>query len=84
MDADGVRDPLATNRVEFALTGPGEIVAVGNGNPRDYKSFKDVSGHSLFFGKATVAVRRRGEGRIVLTATAEGLRGTKLAWPVAF
>ena len=84
VDADGVRDPLATNRVEFALTGPGEIVAVGNGNPRDYKSFKDVSGHSLFFGKATVAVRRRGEGRIVLTATAEGLRGTKLAWPVAF
>ena len=73
VDANGVRDPLATNRIEFALTGPGEIVAVGNGNPRDFKSFKDVSGHSLFFGKATVVIRRVGEGPIVLAARSEGL-----------
>ena len=80
VDAQGVRNPLATNRVAFALSGPGRIVAVGNGNPRDCKSFKDVSGHSLFFGKATAVVRREGEGLITLTATADGLRAATAAF----
>ena len=80
VDAQGVRYPLATNRVAFALSGPGRIVAVGNGNPRDLKSFKDVSGHDLFFGKATVALRREGEGPLVLTASADGLRAATAAF----
>ena len=74
VDAEGRGNPLATNRVSFVISGPGRILAVGNGNPRGMDSFKDVSGHPLFFGKATAIVRREGEGRIVLTATADGLR----------
>ena len=75
VDAHGVRDPLAKNLIHFSLTGPGDIVAVGNGNPRATDSFADVSKHPLYFGKAVAVVRRHTgkKGKIVLTATADGL-----------
>ena len=78
VDANGVRDPLAANRLSLSVSGPGRIVAVGNGNPRAYETFVEASAHSLFFGKAVVAVRRNGAGRIVLTATAEGLKPSQI------
>jgi polygalacturonase len=77
VDASGVRDPLATNRVSLSVCGPGRIVAVGNGNPREMESFADPSAHSLFFGKAVAVVRREGEGRIVLTASADGMESAE-------
>ncbi len=75
-DARGVRNPLATNMINFSITGPGRIISVGNGNPRGMKSFKEIGSHPLYFGKAVVVVRRnKGEsGKIVLTAAAEGLK----------
>jgi len=74
-DADGTRDPRAVNRIRFSLTGPGEIVAVGNGNPRAYDVFTDTASHPLYFGKAVAIVRRKlyETAPIVLTASAEGL-----------
>ena len=74
-DAEGVRDPHATNRIRFALTGPGEIVAVGNGNPRGLDSFANTAEHPLFFGKGVAVVRRHiGQtGAITLTASSDGL-----------
>ena len=75
VDAKGVRDPLATNEIRFALTGPGEIVAVGNGNPRGLASFADTAQHPLYFGKAVAVVRRKAgqTGAITLTAACDGL-----------
>ncbi len=75
-DANGARDPLAKNMINFSITGPGRIMAVGNGNPRGMKSFKEIESHPLYFGKAVVVVRRnKGEsGKIVLTASADGLK----------
>jgi len=75
VDAAGVRDPRATNLIHFSLTGPGQIVAVGNGNPRGLDSFADVSKHPLYFGKAVAVVRRNAgqSGKITLTAAADGL-----------
>ena len=73
VDAKGVRDPKSTAEVSFALEGPGEIVAVGNGDPRSVRSFKDVKSHPLFFGKALVIVRRTGAGEIVLRGAVPGL-----------
>ena len=78
VDAAGTRDPLAADRVRFALTGPGEIAAVGNGNARGLDSFKDVSSHPLYYGKAVAVVRRTGEGKIVLTASVPGLEPATL------
>ena len=73
IDAYGVRDPLAANRLRFSISGPGRIVAVGNGNPREYESFNDVSAHPLFFGKAVAVVRREYAGKIELTVKTDDL-----------
>ena len=83
VDANGVRDPWATNRVNFKLTGPGKILAVGNGNPRGLDSFKDVASHPLYFGKAVAVVRRDkgATGPIALTVSAEGLKPAVVTFP---
>ena len=74
-DAKGTFVPNDDRRISFRLSGPGEIVAVGNADPRGRDSFKKTGSHKLFFGRAGLAVRRfkDGEGSIVLTASAEGL-----------
>ena len=77
VDSNGVRNPLADNRLSFSVSGPGRIVAVGNGNPRAMESFVDTSAHSLFFGKAVVVVRREAPGRITLSACADNLEPAK-------
>ena len=73
VDAKGVRDPRATDRVRFALRGPGEIVAVGNGNARGADSFGQTDSHPLYFGKAVVVVRLEGDLPATLTASVPGL-----------
>ena len=74
-DAAGVRDPRATSRIRFSLAGPGEIVAVGNGDARGLDAFTETAQHPLYFGKAVVVVRRRAgqEGPVTLTAAGDGL-----------
>ena len=76
VDRAGVRDPRATNLIRFSLTGPGQIVAVGNGNPRATDSFADVSKHPLYFGKAVAVIRRNAgqSGKLTLTASADGMK----------
>jgi beta-galactosidase len=73
VDVNGVRNPLADNRLSFSVAGHGRIVAAGNGNPRAMESFASLSAHSLFFGKAVVIVRRDAPGAITLVAAADGL-----------
>ena len=73
VDAAGTRCPFAADRVAFAISGPGEIVAVGNGNPRGYDSFKDVASHPLHCGRCVAVVRRTGEGKLVLSASSRDL-----------
>lgn len=74
VDAQGVRDPRATNLVRFAAEGACEIVVVGNGDATGLRSFADVSAHPLFFGKSMVILRRTGPGNAALRAKADGLR----------
>jgi len=78
VDAAGTRDPLATADVRFSMEGPGEIVAVGNGNPKDHKVFTDVSHHPLHYGKAVAVVRRKGPGDLTLKAEVKGLKPATL------
>ena len=74
-DASGVTAPRADNAIRFAVEGPGEIVATDNGDPT---SFVPFSSHErrAFNGLCLVIVRaKRGQaGRIVLTASSDGLR----------
>ena len=73
VDEKGTRDPLSMERVSFSIEGPGEIVAVGNGNPRAYDVFTDVSSHPLYYGKAVAVVRRTAPGAVKLVASCGSL-----------
>ena len=78
VDAAGTRCPFAADRVAFGISGPGEIVAVGNGNPKGYDSFKDIASYPLHCGQCMAVVRRTGEGRLVLSAASGKLEGASL------
>ena len=74
VDADGVRVPDHVADVSFSLSGPGEIVSVGNGCEHGSRSFKQTKSHPLFHGTACAVVRRTGpSGQIGLTVSAPGL-----------
>ncbi len=79
LDAKGVRNPLAMNRVNFRLDGPGKILGVGNGNPHEFEAFTKTASHPLFFGKAMAVVRRDGPGELTLTVSSEGLTPARAA-----
>ena len=79
LDAKGVRNPLAMNRVNFKLDGPGKILGVGNGNPHEFEAFTETASHRLFFGKAMAVIRRDGQGELTLTVSAEGLAPARAA-----
>ncbi len=73
-DKDGNLVPDANNMLRFAVTGPGSIAAVDNGNAASEEPFQ-ADHHTAFNGLALVIIRSRpGEaGRIHVTASAEGL-----------
>jgi beta-galactosidase len=78
-DADGQLVPRTHNRFKLSLDGPGEIIAVGNGDPTCLESFQALE-RKVFNGLALVVVRsKKGEpGTIRLTAQSEGLAGTSI------
>jgi beta-galactosidase len=74
VDSSGVPVPEARANVTFAIDGPGEIAAVGSGDPRDTASFYQGS-RMTWNGKAIAIVRPTGAapGKITLSAAASGL-----------
>ena len=76
VDANGVRDPWTNVRVKFSISGPGRIMAVGNGDPRGLEPFTEVSSHPLYFGKAVAVVRcdKDAPGKVTLTVSADGMK----------
>lgn len=73
VDKRGTPLPLASDRVDFRIDGPGELAGVGNGNPLSMEDFQDGH-HTLFNGKAVLFVRPTGKGKIKVTATADGVK----------
>jgi beta-galactosidase len=73
-DQHGNLCPNADNLVQFAVTGPGTIAAVDNGNAATVESFQ-ADHRKAFSGMALVIVRSKpGEaGRIKIVATSDGL-----------
>ncbi len=74
VDDTGNVVPRAKQSVNFSLKGPGEILAIGNGDPTCLDSFK-ATRRPVFNGLALVVIRsKEGDaGTIVLEATADGL-----------
>jgi len=74
-DANGVVVPTAANAVTFAVSGPGQLVGVDNGNPVDTAMYKGTS-RNAFSGKVLAIVRSTGAvGSIVISASSSGLTG---------
>jgi len=73
LDASGVFVPTAANSVTFAVSGPGTIVGVDNGNAIDTTSYKSLT-RNAFSGKVLAIVRSTGTpGQITVTATSSNL-----------
>jgi beta-galactosidase len=73
LDAQGRLEPNASNEVAFTISGPGRIMAVGNGDGRSTEAYQG-SQRALFHGRALVVVRTsRKAGEIRLGASAPGM-----------
>ncbi len=72
-DKDGTEILRANDLISFALSGPGEIAAVDNGDNTSHEPFQTRSRHA-YGGKCVAFVRATAaSGQIILTATAPGL-----------
>ena len=78
-DREGSLVPRSNNRIQFSVSGPGDIVAVDNGDPTNLESFQSPS-RSAFNGLCLVVIRsRRGTaGQIKLRAQSPGLAASEI------
>lgn len=78
-DKNSLLVPRSKNHVRFELSGPGEIVAVDNGDPTSHESFQTKE-RDAFNGLVLVIVRSRAgqPGTIRLRAQADGLTGVEV------
>jgi beta-galactosidase len=74
-DKNGMLVPHSMNHIKFSIQGPGEIVAVDDGDPTNLEPMQ-ASEHDAFNGLALVIVRTKAgqPGTIVLEAESEGLK----------
>jgi beta-galactosidase len=79
-DQGGLPVPRAKNRVQFAIAGPGEIVAVDNGDATSFEPFQ-ANERCAYNGLALVVVRTKaGEpGVIMLKAQSAGLSAAEIS-----
>ncbi len=73
-DRDGLVVPRANNLVRFTIDGPGEILAVDNGDPTAHDPFRATTCRA-FNGRCLAIIRTRvgTGGEIVLEAASDGL-----------
>ncbi len=78
-DEQGRLQTDASDQVQFMLSGPGAIVAVGNAEQRSVESNRGDH-RALYWGRALVVVRAsKKAGEIRLTATSPGLSKAQIA-----
>ena len=77
VDEAGTVHPAATNRIRFALEGPGRLVAVGNNDPQSEEVY--VGGErSAYRGRVLAVVESSGEpGEIELEAASDGVQADR-------
>jgi beta-galactosidase len=74
-DQKGQLVPRSKNHIQFEIEGPGEIVAVDNGDATSFESFQ-AKERNAYNGLALVIVRANQPGKITLKAHADGLKDT--------
>jgi beta-galactosidase len=75
VDARGRVVPTADNLLRFSATG-GEVIGVGNGNPNSLEP--DVATQRQAFNGLAQAIVRVGRGPVDISATAAGLKGSRM------
>lgn len=82
VDSKGRAIPTAQHHIKFHIQGPAQIIGVGNGNPNSHEAEK-ANERNLFNGLAQVIIQSSElAGEMVLTATSDGLKSTKLVIPI--
>jgi beta-galactosidase len=76
-DARGRPVPKASDLITFTVSGPGEVIGVGNGNPNSHEADK-ASQRKAFNGLCSAIVQTRGKGSITVTASGVGLATGKV------
>lgn len=76
-DAKGRPVPKASDLITFAVTGPGDVIGVGNGNPNSHEADK-ARQRKAFNGLCSAIVQTRGRGSITVTASGAGLTSGKV------
>ncbi|MEJ2078694.1 MAG: glycoside hydrolase family 2 TIM barrel-domain containing protein [Acidobacteriota bacterium] len=78
VDDQGRRVPIAANEITLSISGTGELIALGNGDPTDVDSLQN-SRHKLWHGRALAVIRSTGQpGSIICQAAATGLKSAEL------
>jgi beta-galactosidase len=79
VDSQGRLVPRSHQSVKYSLDGPGEIIAVGNGDPTNHESFQ-AKERKVFNGMALVIIRSLpGQpGELELSAESDELESAKL------
>src|SRR5262245_26344049 len=79
-DSQGLLAPRSNNRIQFEVSGPGEIVAVDNGDATSLESFQSKD-RKAFNGLCLVIIRSKAgtPGQIKLTAQSPGLAGSTIS-----
>ena len=81
-DDNGIEVPMADDLVTFAVTGPGVITAVDNGDNYSHEPFQAKERHA-FQGHCFAIVRATGAtGTITLTASAPGRTPASISIPI--
>ncbi len=73
VDKNGLRRPFDQKLVEFGISGPGEIAALGSSNPKSVESFQQNK-RTTFLGRCIAIVKStKNKGTITVTAKSKGL-----------
>jgi beta-galactosidase len=78
VDKNGLVVPTAADSVTFALSGPGKIIGVDNGQPDSHEPYQ-ANTRKAFNGLALALVQATGTGAMTLSATAPSLEGARVA-----
>ena len=78
-DKDGLLVPRSKNHVQFEIEGPGEIIAVDNGDATSFEPFQ-ARERNAYNGRALVIVRSKSStlGVITLKAASPGLASAEI------
>ena len=79
VDANGVLIPSASDLITFKVSGSGVIAAVDSGNNASHEPFQ-ASERKAYQGRCFAMIKASGaKGRITLTASAPGLKGSSVS-----